>query len=838
MMGRQFAQRLNAQQLVWVSSAVMLLMGAGSATATEPTILRVQERPKAATTVQEWMAQTEAMQAQLVRVIGVKVTPTQQGIEVALETEQGQVLQATQQAEGNTLVLTVANAVLASQAFEAEKPAEGIDRITVTQADATSIQIRIVGLEDLPTAEVVAGQGLVVAVTPEEGSEEEITVTGQQDGYRVPNASVGTRTNTSLRDIPASIQIVPQQVLQDQQVTTINDALKNVAGVTQTAPAYLGQFGSFTIRGFEAVDSTGNFTRNGLSYAFGGGKAANFANIERIEVLKGPASVLFGSSNPGGTINIVTKQPLRDPFFSVEATLGSYNFYRGTVDLSGPLNDQKTVLYRLIASYENTGSFVDFADREVPFFSGALSFDIGKNTKLSLDAEYSKINQTYVNGLPVIGTIQTNPNGQIPRNRNISEPDGIYSPKVFRVGYTLEHRFSENLSLQNAFYFSDYYLQNVNSYFVTGLDPDLRTVQRGVQDNDYKERGFDLTTSILGKFSTGSIRHQLLFGVDLKRLDRYQNNFIGFNGTPLDLFNPVYNSDRFDVTFSGDDTSLTDSVGVYIQDQVTLAENLKLLIGGRFDAFQQTTTDLLNNTEQSQSGNAFSPRVGIVYQPISPISLYASYSRSFTPTSGRAFNGEQFKPGRGTQYEVGVKADLNNRLSASLAFYDLTRSNVITADPDNPTFSIQTGEQNSRGVELNVSGEILPGWNIIAGYAYTDAQITEDNSFQPGNRLNNTPENSFSLWTTYELQQGSLRGLGFGLGLFYVGDRQGDLGNTFTLPSYFRTDAALFYKRDRFRAALNIRNLFNVSYFESAYSDLTVYPAEPLTVQGTLSWQF
>jgi iron complex outermembrane recepter protein len=462
----------------------------------------------------------------------------------------------------------------------------------------------------------------------------------------------------------------------------------------------------------------------------------------------------------------------------------------------------------------------------------------GQNTTLTLDQEYNKINQSYFNGVPAVGTVLPNPNSKIPRNRSIGQPDGAYSPEVVRVGYNLEHQFSENWLLRNAFYYSHFYNKNRNSYFATGLDPDQRTVQRGVQDADDRYQTYDLSTNIVGKFSTGSIKHQLLFGVDLSRYDQYQSEYEGRTGTPLDLFNPDYRSDRFEILFSGNEATLTDSLGVYIQNRVTFAENFKLLLGGRFDTFEQTKTDRLNNTEQFQSGNAFSPRVGIVYQPIPPISLYASYSRSFTPTIGRAFDGEQFEPERGTQYEIGVKADINEKLSATLAFYDLTRSNITTNDPANPGFSIQTGEQNSRGIELNFAGEILPGWNIIGGYAYTDARITKDNSFPIDNRLNNVPEHSISLWTTYELQKGSLQGLGFGLGLFYVGDRQGDLANTFTLPSYFRTDAAIFYKRDRFRAALNIRNLFDVRYFESAYSDLTVYPAEPLTIQGTVSWQF
>jgi iron complex outermembrane recepter protein len=261
-------------------------------------------------------------------------------------------------------------------------------------------------------------------------------------------------------------------------------------------------------------------------------------------------------------------------------------------------------------------------------------------------------------------------------------------------------------------------------------------------------------------------------------------------------------------------------------------------LGGRFDAFEQTDEDLIADTETPQSGDAFSPRLGIVYQPIKPISLYASYARSFAPTIGRSADNEPFEPGRGTQYEIGVKADINDNLSTTLALYDLTRTNVNSPDPDNPDFEIQTGEQNSQGVELFVSGEILPGWNVIAGYAYTDAKITEDETYAVGNNINNVAENTFNLWTSYELQQGSLKGLGFGLGFFYVGDRTGDLDNTFVLPNYFRTDAAIFYERDRFRAALNFSNLFDEEYFVNSNAAFPVYPGEPFTVQGTLAWEF
>ncbi|WP_228060243.1 TonB-dependent siderophore receptor [Plectonema radiosum] len=218
----------------------------------------------------------------------------------------------------------------------------------------------------------------------------------------------------------------------------------------------------------------------------------------------------------------------------------------------------------------------------------------------------------------------------------------------------------------------------------------------------------------------------------------------------------------------------------------------------------------------------------------------------FTPGYGITADGEAFEPERGRQFEIGAKADLTDKLSLTLAAFDIRKQNVSTDDPDNLGFSIQTGEQTSRGIELNLGGEISPGWKMTAAYTYLDAFVSEDNPDSQGNdfegnRLAKVPENQFSLWTTYEIQKGNLAGLGFGLGLFYVGERQRDLDNTYTLPSYFRTDAALFYKRDNWRAQLNIENLFDIDYFRSAnYSFVGggVNPGKPFAVTASFAIDF
>jgi iron complex outermembrane receptor protein len=276
-----------------------------------------------------------------------------------------------------------------------------------------------------------------------------------------------------------------------------------------------------------------------------------------------------------------------------------------------------------------------------------------------------------------------------------------------------------------------------------------------------------------------------------------------------------------------------------VQDLIEILPNLKLLAGGRFDSvdsfYKDTLTDSFNY-EQSES--EFSPRVGIVYQPSETTSLYASWSNSFSPEFfSRNRTGQPFQPLTGEQFEIGVKQGFfDNRLSTTLALYQLTRQNVLTTDPEDPDFSIQTGEQKSRGVEIDIAGEILPGWKIIATYAYTDAFVSEDETIPIGNGLSNVPEHSASLWTTYEIQSGNLQGLGFGAGLVFADEREVQLPNTIQLPSYVRADAAIFYRRNNYRFALNFKNLFDTEYYNTQGFYIT--PAAPFTVLGTVSLEF
>ena len=415
------------------------------------------------------------------------------------------------------------------------------------------------------------------------------------------------------------------------------------------------------------------------------------------------------------------------------------------------------------------------------------------------------------------------------------------------VGYNLEHRFNKNWKLRNAFRFTQQ-TALLETAFPFEIDEESNTVFRFWAAQPQDGESYSLQTSTEGKFATGKINHEVLLGIDLNLTEDNFNDLIRLDEeTPLelDLFNPVYGTSPrpdFDtLPLISDRETETRRLGIFAQDRVAFGKNFFLLAGLRYDTVEQIVTDNLEQTEISDTNDAVIPRVGVVYKPTKPVSLYASYSQSFAPNPETTSDGEPLEPEEGEGFEVGVKSEfLKGKLFTTLAYFNIDKENVASEDPDDPFSSVATGKQSSQGIELDVTGEIISGWNIIASYAYIDAEVTEDNAIEVGNRLPNAPENSASLWTTYQLQQGNLQGLGFGLGFNFVGEREGDLDNSFTLDSYFLTNAAIFYARDKWRAGLNFKNLFDVDYIAGA-SPARVRGndrGEPFTILGSISYEF
>ena len=801
----------------------------------------------------------------ITQITGVKANPTEKGVEVILQTTQGEKLQLINRSAGNNFITDIPNTQLSLPSgegftFRSEKPFTGIIEITVTNIDANTVRVTVVGEKALPTVELFDDNaGLVFAVAsaatatqppqqpqtsqaqqkpasetpPQEPSAQqdepiELVVTGEQDTYNVPDSSTATKTDTPLRDIPQSIQVVPRQVLEDRNVRSVNQAVETVSGIVSGGSNFGAPSGDRVIRGF---NQSGNF-RNGYRDASESFTLTGVGTIEQVEVLKGPASVLFGAVEPGGIVNVITKQPLSEPYYKLGFEAGNFGFYQPSIDFSGPLNADKTVLYRFIASYQSSEGFQDFVKTNITTIAPSITLKLGDRTELNLYYEY-----TNYNGYPNESGSWFFSNGSfLPRSVFLGYPDLTFiDAKTQKFGYTLNQKLSDNWQIRNNFSVATTRTRDALAGGSNLVDDSL-LVGISASRRGYSIDNYFGQIDLLGKFKTGSISHQLLVGFDFNRNVQTFEAFISDSPLPnLNIFNPDYNVPKPSYMPDYGFNSTSQSYGAYLQDQISILDKLKLLIGGRLD----WVTD-----QSAESRSAFSPRIGLVYQPSNSVSLYTSYSKSFVPDFGLNPDGAAFEPTKGTQYEAGIKANfLEGRLSATLAAYQITKTNILTTDPDPERgrlgYSIQVGEQRSQGIELDIADEILPGWKVIASYAYTDAEVTEDNTIGVGNKLQGTPENQASLWTTYQIQKGNLKGLGFGLGLFYVGTRAGDVNNSFELPDYLRTDAAIYYRRDGFNAAINISNLFNTDYFSSSYGyTLGLERGAPLTIIGSISWEF
>lgn len=798
----------------------------------------------AATTIEEW---EQMAQAEPVAITAVQVEETADGFTLRLETR-GELAVPATSVSGNAVIADIPNAVLVGDEVLASNPVDGIALINVTNLPDNQVRIAITGTDAPPALRFsTATSGLTVTASiglpaAQAATDEaiQIGVTGDQAGnrYVVPNASTATRTDTPLLEVPQAVQVIPQQILEDQQIIRVDDALRNVSSIS----GRLGPFGNstnLTIRGFTSSQfPAGAILRDGyrINNSLG---SQETANIERIEVIKGPSSVLFGQADPGGLVNLVTERPLAEPAYDLGLQIGSYGLIRPTIDLTGPITADRSLRYRVNAAHQREDGFRDFnTDSERSFIAPVLSWDISERTNLSVLMEYTDEQIPFDLGLPAFG----NSIVDVPRSRIIGEPDDFLKNRALNLGYDLTHQFNDNWTLNQSFRYvgQDY---NVLTALPFGVDETTGDITRFFADRAYHSDDYTIQANVVGEFNTGSIEHTLLAGADLNfnRFDEQYTRLDLATPLPLNIFNPVYGAPRPDFEtlplFPPFDTE-HDRIGVFLQDQISFTDNLILVASLRYDSVEFRD---LNEAVNSRSDQAWSPRIGLIYQPVETVSLYANYSQSFTPNFGQTASGVPLDAESARGFEVGAKAEfLDGNLFATLAYYNITKRNVATTDPNNPFFTIAAGEQRSQGIEFDIAGEILPGWNVIANYAYTDARVTQDNDIPVGNRLFNAPLHSAGLWTTYEIQTGNLQGLGFGVGVNYMGDRYGDLANSFTVGDYFLTNAALFYNRESWRLGLNINNLFDVNYISSTNNSRNFgnAPGAPLSIVGSVSVSF
>ncbi|MBD9355826.1 TonB-dependent siderophore receptor [Methylomonas albis] len=637
------------------------------------------------------------------------------------------------------------------------------------------------------------------------------------EDYVLPNATSGTKTDTPIMETPLNVQVISKQVLKDQQVITLADSLKNVSGVVTNAqgaggysPYFNGGGAStdITLRGFVAETTF----RNGFRLQQGGSNR-EMANVESVEVLKGPAAILYGLVEPGGMVNVITKQPLATPYYAFNQQFGSYDNYRTTLDATGPVTGNKDILYRMNMYYQNSGSFRDFVSTDDLFLAPVLKWVISPKTQATVEFEYNHKHNgadTFFN--PFIGGQLTN----TPISRNYGEKSPSIT-ETFFGSFNWSHQFNDDWSIKHRLSVNqqrgsvnnyqqpigtvtDNFMQNV--FVANTPNNGISVLRQGFSDvSQYNTYATNL--DLTGHFDTFGLKHTLLIGGDYYRL----NNTLGLNYSQaqstgafsyIDPYNPVHPGNPIDLGFVSTPfvtANQADQYGLYIQDQIKLPYDLHVTGGIRYQNLHRNLTTVqggVTTERNSQSQDAVTPRVGILWNPQSWISLYANYAESFGATSfGLVYAGpSQFRsidPTSATQYEGGIKTEFfDGRLRATLAYYDLTKTNIATSDP-NPLHqcgggcAIAIGAVRSRGPELDIQGEILPGWNTIATWANTDIIVAKTNEkndslngLNVGDRMINVPRNTASFWSTYELLDTDFKGLKFGGG---VTVRDGQLGS-------------------------------------------------------------
>lgn len=654
------------------------------------------------------------------------------------------------------------------------------------------------------------------------------SATGPVKGYRATRSASATKTDTALRDIPQSISVIPATVLKDLGSTNVERALEFAGGVSKQ-----NNFGGLTlyeysVRGF----TTSEFYQDGFSANRGYPSTPDTANIERIEVLKGPAASLYGRGDPGGTVNIVTKKPQPEAFTTLQTSAGSWDRYRTALDVNTPLDSQANVLSRVNLAVEDNHSFRDHVGSKRVFVAPSFSWQLDPDTTLLVESEFVRHSSTFDRGIVDAPGVS--------RRTFLGEPnDGDIDNHNNRLQATLEHHLNDAWKLRLASHYKQGSLWGDASEN-RALNADGHTLNRR-----YRERSMGWHDSITqlelrGLFDIGNWQHELLVGTEYEDYRKNERVTAVAGSYPIDLYNPVYGQPKPNGARSGTDFfEQTRSHALNLQDQIVFTDRLRGMIGARVEHFEQTVDDFTRNAPTSrQTHDALTQRAGLLYQLTPEIGVFANASTSFKPNSGLDATGKTFKPEEGVGYEMGVKSELfDDRLSATLAAFHIEKENVLALDPATNT-NRAMGKARSQGFDLQLTGQVTDAVRVIGAFAYIDAEVTKgDNTIPAGSRILGVAKRSGSLLGVYEFQEGALRGSDLGAAFTYVGDRSGEAGGSFELPAYHTVDLLAHYKATQnVTVGLNLNNLFDEKYYERSYSSYWVSPGEPrnLTVSLTL----
>lgn len=669
----------------------------------------------------------------------------------------------------------------------------------------------------------------------------------QSGAYHADEAS-GTKTDLPLREVPQAVRVLSRQTLDDLGAVRVDEALDYVGGVSRQNN-FGGLWDNIAIRGLAGdINSGMSLLRNGFSGNRGFNAPRDTANIERIEFLKGPAAALYGTSEPGGTLNMVTKKPLWQWAHALEGYGGSYASYRASLDSTGPLI-ARSLAYRLNAAIENRGSFRDFVDSERYFVAPALTWQSPWGTRIDYNGEWLRHLAPLDRGVVAID----NQLGPVPRDRFLGEgADGDIVIENQTHQLVVEQDLSSRWLARLGLSYKDGTLKGFSTEPQPTLQPDGRTLRRQRRFRDYYSDDFTLQGEVYGRFDTWMVGHTFLVGMEAYwfELKQFMLRVNPSAAAPyaIDVLRPVYGQAQPIPGPNTDTFERQQSVAFYVQDVLSLGEQWRLLAGLRYDLYEQSLRNRRTGVRTTQSPEALTPRLGLSYLPTPQWTLFANVGKSFRPNSGVSADGRAFSPESGRAVELGVKWESPHRtFGGTLALYDIRKDNVLTADPANTGFSIAAGEVRSRGIDLDVSGQFGP-WRINASLSYIDATVEEDNTLQVGSRLLNVPEFNSSLLVVYERVIGRDGRFGLGGGITYSSKRLGESRTeaqvnagtpAFYLPDYTIVKALAYWRvTSTLRLSLDLDNVFDAPYYTTSFQRTWVTPGAPRTFTAGVQLKF
>ncbi|RKD52011.1 iron complex outermembrane receptor protein [Rhizobium sp. WW_1] len=672
----------------------------------------------------------------------------------------------------------------------------------------------------------------------------EQSATGPGDGFVAENTLAGSKTSTPLIETPQTVSVTTRAQIDAQQATNLTQAARYMPGI------YFGDNTDTRDEYFKARGFTLDQYQDGLKLQTQGAWIENKIDpffLDRIDVLEGPSSGLYGQVSPGGLVNLVSKRPTDTPFGHIQLQTGSFDRAQAAFDFGGPVTEDGALLYRLTGLGRTTGAQVDDMKEQRLAIAPALTIKPDEDTSLTILGSYlNDPKGGFWSSLPYSGTLNYNsalPGGKLARDFNTGQPSfEEFKRERESIGYEFAHRFDDVFTFRQNFRFS-----HVNSVYNALQAYDFVKGTSILQRDTYMYRGqansVGLDNQLEADFDTGPLQHKALFGLDYQYLNR--NDFSRYGvGPNINVLNPNY-----DLTVGVPKVNLNrqqsfNQLGVYAQDQIKF-DRFLLTLTGRQDHAWSDTLNKLTSAQTDQSDNAFTGRVGLTYLFDNGLAPYVSYSTSFTPSTGLSFDGSYLDPTTGQQFEGGIKFKPEGwNALFTVAAFDLTQQNVPTTDPLHSGFQVQTGEIRSRGVELSAVASLTDAWSMQASYAYLDPKVTKDNSGLVGNEPANVPRNVAKLWMDYTVQSGPLAGLGIGGGARYIGESFANTTNTAKIPDYVLFDAAVRYdfgnldqKYKGLTASVNASNLFDKVYVSDC-SNINCRWGQGRTVYATLDYRW